>query len=113
VIDPLLRDHYCKKKAVEKLYRWARKLFAFKYVIEHIPRESDICADILSRWTNNGKERISKPGLKMLQLSGASPFANEQFSWPSLEEIVEEQKCQMITIKRISKKTPSRAAVEI
>ena len=34
VFDPILRDNDFKKQAVDKLCRWASKLFAFKYVIE-------------------------------------------------------------------------------
>ena len=50
VFDPILRDNDFKKQAVDKLCRWASKLFAFKYVIEHIPGESNIWAHILSTW---------------------------------------------------------------
>jgi hypothetical protein len=37
VFDPILRDNDLKKQEVDKLCQWASKLFAFKYVIEHIP----------------------------------------------------------------------------
>jgi hypothetical protein len=40
VFDPILRDYDFKKQAVDKLCQWASKLFAFKYVFEHIPGES-------------------------------------------------------------------------
>jgi hypothetical protein len=50
VFDPILKDNDFKKKADEKLCRCASKLFAFKYMIEHISGELRIWADILSRW---------------------------------------------------------------
>ena len=67
VFDPILRDNDFKKQAVDKLCRWASKLFAFKYVIEHIPGESNIWADILSRWKGDGEQKILRPTLKVLQ----------------------------------------------
>ena len=66
VFDPILRDNGFKKQAVEKLCRRASKLFAFKYVIEHYPGESNIWADILSRWKGDG-EKILRPTLKVFQ----------------------------------------------
>jgi len=49
VFDPILRDNDFKKQPVDKLCRWTSKLFAVKYVIEHIPGESNI-------WARDGKE---------------------------------------------------------
>jgi hypothetical protein len=92
VFDPILRDNDFKKQAVEKLCRWASKLFAFKYVIEHIPGESSIWADVLSRWKGDGEQKILRPTLKVLQWNGVSPLANEEFFWPGLNEIRGEQK---------------------
>ena len=38
------------------------------------------------------KERISRPSLKILKWNGVNPLANEELSWPSLEEIIAEQR---------------------
>jgi len=75
VFDPILRDNDFKKQAVDKLCRWASKLFAFKYVIEHIPGESNIWADILSRWKGDGEQKILRPTVKVLQWNRVSPLA--------------------------------------
>jgi len=40
VFDPILKDNCFKKQPVDKLCRWASKLFAFKYVIEKILRDN-------------------------------------------------------------------------
>jgi hypothetical protein len=77
VLDPILRDNDFKKQAVDKLCRWASKLFVFKYVIDHIDEESKIWADILSRWKGDGEQKILRPTLKVLQWNGMSPLANE------------------------------------
>jgi len=103
VFDPILRDNDFKKQALDKLCRWASKLFAFKYVIEHIHGESNIWADILSRWKGDGEQKILRPTLKVLQWNGVSPLANEEFFWPGLDDIRENRKFQLIRKKRNSK----------
>jgi hypothetical protein len=70
VFHPILRDNDFKKQAVDKLCRRASKLFAFKYVFEHIPGESNIWADILSRWRADGEQKILRPTLKVIQWNG-------------------------------------------
>jgi hypothetical protein len=92
VFDAILRDNDFKKQAADKLCQWASKLFSFKYVIEHIPGESNIWADILSRWKGDGEQKILRPTLKVLQWNGVSRLANEEFFWPGLDEIRGEQK---------------------
>ena len=48
--DPAGTGQNLPRYAVNKLMRWAIKLTAFKYVIEHIPGEQNYWADLLSRW---------------------------------------------------------------
>jgi hypothetical protein len=87
-----LKDNDFKKQPVHKLCRWASKLFAFKYAIEHIPGKSNIWADILSTWKGDGEQKILRPTLKVLQWNGVSPLASEEFFWPGLDESRGEQK---------------------
>jgi len=108
VFDPILRDNDFKKQAVDKLCRWASKLFAFKYVIEHIPGESNIWADILSRWKGDGEQKILRPTLKVLQWNVVSPLANKQFLWPGVDETRGEQKFQLSRKKKNSKQIPRK-----
>jgi len=61
-------------------------------VIEHIPGDSNIWADIVSRWKGDGDQKILRPTLKVLQWNGVCPLVNEQFFWPGLDEITGEQK---------------------
>lgn len=53
-----LYESYGKKPGisrhtVSKLMRWAIKLNAFRYVVEHLPGEQNVWADILTRWAVN------------------------------------------------------------
>ena len=59
VFDPILRDNDFKKHAVDKLSRLARKLFSFKYVIGHIPGESNMWKrkDIKTQFEKSAMER--------------------------------------------------------
>jgi hypothetical protein len=87
-------------------------VFAFKYVIEHIPGDSNIWADILSRWKGDGEQKILRPTLKVLQWNDVSPLANVEFFWPGLDEIRGEQKFQLSRKKRNSKKIPTKSSGE-
>ena len=58
-----------------------------------IPGESNIWADILSRWKGDEEQKILRPTRKVLfQWNGVIPLANEEFFWPGLDEIRGEQK---------------------
>ncbi len=48
--DPYGRNPGIVRHTASKLMRWAIKLSAFRYVIEHLPGESNVWADILTRW---------------------------------------------------------------
>jgi len=111
VFDPMLRDNDFKKQAVDKLCRWASKLFAFKYMIEHIPGESNIWADILSRWKGDGEQKILRLTLKVLQWNGVSPLANEEFFWPGLDDIRGEQKVSAEQEEEEFKEDPDKKAL--
>jgi hypothetical protein len=112
VFDPILRDTDFKKQTFDKLYRWASKLLAFKYVIEHIPGESNIWADILSRWKGDEEQKILRPTRKVLfQWNGVIPLANEEFFWPGLDEIRGEQKVSAEQKEDEFKKGPGKKAL--
>jgi hypothetical protein len=111
VFDPILRDNDFKKQALDKLWRWASKLFAFKYVIEHIPGVSNIWADILSRWKGDGEQKILRPTLKVLQWNGVSLLANEVFFWPGVDEIRRKQKVSAEKKEEEFKEDPDKKAL--
>jgi hypothetical protein len=49
LFDPTFKKWDFEKKTVDKLCRWASKLQEFRYIIEHLPGEDNLCADMLSR----------------------------------------------------------------
>jgi hypothetical protein len=62
----------------------------------------------MERWKGDGEKKILRPTLKALQWNGVSPLANEEFFWPSMDEIRGEQKVQLSRKKRNSKKIPTK-----
>lgn len=75
--------------AVNKLLRWAIKLSQFRYVIEHIPGESNVWADLLSRWANGHKVKVCslRNKISAVQYAPISPSLSEEMSWPTSDEI--------------------------
>jgi len=49
------------RNLIKRARRCASNLFAYKYVIEHIPGESNIWADILSIWKDIGDQKVKRP----------------------------------------------------
>ena len=50
LFDPLYRPTAAKKFTEEKLQRWALRLNAFPFTIEHVTGEDNVWADLLTRW---------------------------------------------------------------
>ena len=71
---------------MDKLCRWASKLQGFGYIIEHLPGEDNLWAEMLSRW-------IPKPSKASIMALRApiGPLLEKDFSWTSILEI---QQCQ-------------------
>ena len=67
--------------------------------------------DILSRWQGDGEQKILRPTLKVLQWSGVSPLANEQFFWPGMDEIRGEQKVSAEQEQEQFKEDPDKEAL--
>lgn len=91
--DPTGVSNSLPRYAVNKLMRWAIKLSAFNYMIEHIPGESNDWADMLSRWANHERTEIqaSRVRLQSLMLAPISPSLSESYEWPRPKDII---KCQ-------------------
>lgn len=49
--------------------RWALKLSAFKYVVEHIPGEKNVWADMVTRWTVRSPRNASAKSLLLAPIS--------------------------------------------
>ena len=75
-----------------KLQRWSLLLMAFDYKIHFIDGETNVWADLLSRWGANMEEKQTIP-VKKLLLMPVSPTISDKFKWPTLENIkVSQQK---------------------
>lgn len=106
-----------KKHIREKLLSWATKLMEYKYKIAHIEGESNVWADMVSRWAGN---HITETQLNQMRLTShrevvemdvnpesqpqsqqiapvqkqhnaLRPLDDLEFEWPSFNAILEEQ----------------------
>ena len=74
--------------------RWAIKLSAFRYVIEHLPGDRNIWADMLTRWAATTKSNINSNRvgrLKSLMMAPINPGVDSELDWPSLQDIISAQ----------------------
>ena len=97
VFDPISRGSDCTKQTSEKLARWAEKLRAHTYTVEHLPGESNVWADILSRWKDKGDSVQSQSAERLASMMSSMPVKPdmEDFVWPSEEEIHKAQSKSM------------------
>ena len=82
LFDPTLKESGFKKQTVDKLCQWASKIQGCSYIIESLPGEDNLWADMLSRWiTNPSKARTTalRPP--------TAPLMERAFSWRSILEI--------------------------
>ena len=93
----------CTKQTSEKLARWAEKLRAHTYTVEHLPGESNVWADILSRWKDNNESVQSQSAERLAGMMSSAPVKPDmdEFVWPSEEEIY---KAQSKTMKEMDPK---------
>ena len=90
-MEPSLRRH-----KVPKVIRWALFLSAFNYRIEHVPGDSNILPDIMTRWTRGYRRSPSiRRVTAALPFNGvAIPPDSLEFDWPSAAELVAAQSIQ-------------------
>jgi hypothetical protein len=87
VLDPEGRQ--VVKHADDRLSRWSLQLMTFKFSVEHIAGESNVVADMLSRW------RIEYPQTvcgARFEPGNCSVMHKEDFIWPSIDEIANAQR---------------------
>ena len=92
--DPYGKHPSIPRHTASKLMRWAIKLSAFRYVVEHLPGQRNVWADMLTRWAVYPKSSVAidKAGrLKSLMVSPINPGLNPELDWPSREEILVSQ----------------------
>jgi len=93
--DPYGRNPGMSRQTATKLMRWAIKLSAFRYIVEHLPGERNVWADMLTRWavqprTSVNAKRVA--AIKSLILAPVNPSLDKTLDWPSLADIKASQK---------------------
>jgi len=100
VFAPLALEPVLGRHVVSKVQRWALFLSRFAYVVEHIEGNSNVCADMLTRWTR-GYRRDRSDRLKvcsmLLKESKQMVPSSDGFVWPDLDVI---RKSQRLPSKR-------------
>ena len=100
LFDPYGKNPGISRHTASKLMRWAIKLSAFRYVIEHMPGERNVWTDNLTRWAVEPARAVSPKGnvsLKALMIAPISPALDEKLEWPNPNDIIKSQalsKCQ-------------------
>ena len=85
--DPVGQNPGVARHTACKLMRWALKLSAFRYVIEHVAGEKNVWADMLTRWGSCPKSSAHNTSVKSLLLAPITPSLDESLDWPSLADI--------------------------
>ncbi|KAE9062778.1 hypothetical protein PF010_g29265 [Phytophthora fragariae] len=86
-----------KKHVRDRLQRWAMRLCGLHYVIEHIAGEDNLWMDIVSRWHTREAVNVaavqtrSRRTVPVTALSQLRPLSDEQFVFPTVDEIREAQ----------------------
>ena len=87
-MDPFLGSH-----KVLKVFRWALFLSAFAYRVEHVPGDSNIWPNIMTRWMRGYRRAPSiRRVTATLPFNGVTvPPVSPAFAWPSAAEIITAQ----------------------
>lgn len=88
VFAPLAVEPTLGRHIASKVQRWALYLSRFSYTIEHISGESNVCADMLTRWTRGHRGESDKLMICSLVLDTVEQLvpACEELKWPSMFE---------------------------
>lgn len=76
----------------DKMQRQALSMNSFKNIIEHVPGESNVRGDLLSRWgagPSFAEERGAPRVARLAVVERVSPLEDPEFAWPREVEIRE------------------------
>ncbi len=94
IFNPLSLDSSLGRNVVNKVQRWGLYLSRYSYVIEHVERDRNIVADIMTRWWRGyrGMRQTVKRVTHLLLERDIvySPFCTG-FEWPSIEMVLKSQ----------------------
>ena len=92
--DPYGKNTGIRKHTARKLMRWAIKLSVFCYVVEHLPREHSVWADMLTRWAVSPKRKVEAAKVlhaKSLMCAPISLETDPKLDWPTINDIKKSQ----------------------
>ena len=79
--------------------RWALKISEFRYVIEHVPGERNVWADMLTRWAVESPPMgVKSWKISRLLTAPINPSVVEEFDQPSKADIIA---AQLSRIKKV------------
>ena len=105
IFDPHGRNPGISRHTANKLMRWALKLSGFRYVIERIPGNYNVWADMLTRWAVKHSNKVSLSKLSRLMLAPINPSLDKEYDWPTRECISKSQKISSLKPPQFFKKT--------
>jgi len=79
IFDPYGRNPGINRQVANKLLRWALKLCGHRYVIEFISGESNVWADLLTRWSAPSSVQQAKLAV---MYAPVNPSGNNEYDWP-------------------------------
>ena len=84
VFAPLTLEPALGRHILSKVQRWALFLSRFSYVIEHVHGETNVFADILTRWTKGyrNEKRILRTIYSLLESANQVIPSADDFIWP-------------------------------
>lgn len=91
--NPIAMEPSLGRHKVLKVIRWALFLSGFNYRIEHVPGNTNIWPDIMTRWMRGyRKAPVIRRVTTALPFSGVTiPPNSPEFEWPSSDEIKKSQ----------------------
>ena len=89
VFAPLAMTPTLGRHAVSKVHRWALFLSRFDYILEHIDGESNVCADIMTRWSRNYRKenRQLRTVCSLIEAPIDGTVTADAIEWPDMEYI--------------------------
>jgi len=90
IFNPLAVDPTLKRHIVSKVQRWSMALYRFSYVIEHIPGEKNIMADIMTRWLKGYRGKrlsVKRITTRLFEKDIVPSTEDESFEWISEDDI--------------------------
>lgn len=86
IFDPYGNHPGINRQVANKLIRWALRLSSYRYVIEYLPGEENMWADILTRWGVSPAAKAARSTIAALY--APIDMGREEYDWPTKEHIV-------------------------